>query len=71
MDRLTAASAYSPTPRATKIPSTIVYNAKIHIDMMEGMTKRQNFFSNMIKPPFIDFHYKPSYNTNVKGGRRS
>ena len=38
MDKLTAARACSPTPRATKTPSTMVYREKIHMDTMDGRT---------------------------------
>lgn len=54
MDRSTAAIAVSPTPRATKIPSTMVYREKAHIEAMEGRTNLRNRFrsSNYNDPPY-------------------
>ena len=71
MDRLTAASACSPTPQETNMPSTMVYREKIHMDTMDGITnwkKRLIRFKGMTS--LFPFYHKPSYHTRVKRRRQ-
>ena len=48
MDILTAVSATSETPRATKIPSTIVYKENTHCAIIDGMINfKKSVFSDL------------------------
>ena len=71
MDRFTAPRAWLPTPWATKMPSTMVYREKIHMETMDGMVNLKNLRTKFKgKTSSCCIYHKPSYYPKVKGRRQ-